>query len=201
MLFNSLAFAVFFPVVLVVYWALRAPRWQNPFLLAASLFFYGWWDWRFLSLLVVSSLVDYGCALAIAGARRRGATGKPWLLVSLVVNLGLLGVFKYYDFFVGSAEQLWAAIGWRPDLLRVVLPVGISFYTFQTMSYTIDVYRGKFEARRSLLDVATYVAFFPQLVAGPIERATTLIPQLERPRSISTKTIRAGLMLLLVGVE
>lgn len=199
MLFNSLAFAVFLPSVLAIYWSLRSTRRQNLFLLLASLFFYGWWDYRFVSLLLVSTLTDYFCGLGIGRAHARQAAGRPWLIVSLIVNLGMLGVFKYYDFFVESAEPLWLQLGWRPDLLAVVLPVGISFYTFQTLSYTIDIYRKKFEPRRNLIDVAAYVTFFPQLVAGPIERAATLMPQMERPRSISAETIRLGLMLMLVG--
>jgi len=199
-LFNSAAFAVFLPIVLVVYWSLRSTRQQNLFLLAASLFFYGWWDWRFLSLIALSTCVDYGCALSIERERERGGTGRRWVTASLVSNLGILGVFKYYDFFVESAEPLWAALGWRPDLLHVVLPIGISFYTFQTLSYTIDVYRGQFRARRSLLDVAAYVTFFPQLVAGPIERASRLLPQLERPRRLRVEDVRLGVLLIAVGL-
>jgi len=198
-LFNSLAFAVFFPIVFALYWLLRTPARQNRLLVLASLFFYGWWDWRFVSLILISTLVDYTCALKIGAARRRDQSGKGWLRLSLFANLGLLGVFKYFDFFIGSAESLWTAIGWRPDLLKVVLPVGISFYTFQTMSYTIDVYRGRFEARQSIVDVAAYVTFFPQLVAGPIERASTLIPQLEVARKLSPEALRLGLMLMLSG--
>ena len=200
MLFNSVAFAIFFPLILLLYWSLRTPGRQNRLIVAASLFFYGWWDWRFVSLLLLSSVVDYVCALKISAAQGRGEKGLGWLRASLLVNLGLLGAFKYHDFFVTSAEPLWEALGWSPGLLRIVLPVGISFYTFQTMSYTIDVYRGQFEARRSLIDVAAYVTFFPQLVAGPIERATTLIPQLERPRSLTPAGARLGIMLIVSGL-
>lgn len=199
MLFNSLTFLVFFPITLTLYWLLRTPRRQNVFLVAASLFFYGWWDWRFCFLLITSTLVDYFCAQAIERARDRGRSPGIWLAISISVNLGILGIFKYYDFFVESAGRIWSALGWRPDLLNVVLPVGISFYTFQTLSYTIDVYRGKFRARRSLVDVAAYVMFFPQLVAGPIERAVSLIPQMEKKRSVSLETIRLGMMLILTG--
>ncbi len=199
MLFHSVAFAAFLPLVLSLYWLLRQTKHQNALLLAASIVFYGWWDPRFLVLLGFSIAVDWAAALRIAAARARGARGKPWIIVSLVTQLGMLGIFKYYDFFVESALPLWNALGWRPDLLRVVLPVGISFYTFQTLSYTIDVYRGTFAARRSLLDVAAYVCFFPQLVAGPIERASALLPQIERPRRLDGEDVRVGVMLLAVG--
>jgi len=199
MLFNSVAFALFLPVSLAIYWLLRTPKRQNAFLVAASIFFYGWWDWRFVSLILLSAATDYVCALAIERRRERGGTGRFWLGASLAINLGMLGVFKYYDFFVASAADLWRVLGWRPDLLHVVLPIGISFYTFQTLSYTIDVYRGRFEARRSLVDVVAYVSFFPQLVAGPIERAASLLPQMERPRSLTPDGLRLGLMLMLTG--
>jgi alginate O-acetyltransferase complex protein AlgI len=198
-LFHSVAFAVFLPIVWTLYWLLRGTRRQNALLLAASLVFYGWWDPRFLALLCFSIGVDWFAALRIASARDRGGRGRSWIALSVVTQIGLLGVFKYYDFFVESALPIWNALGWRPDLLHVVLPVGISFYTFQTLSYTIDVYRGTFTARRSLLDVATYVCFFPQLVAGPIERASALLPQFERPRRLDGDDVRDGLTLLAVG--
>ncbi|MGH0031503.1 MAG: MBOAT family O-acyltransferase, partial [Myxococcota bacterium] len=184
MLFNSVAFALFFPAALAVYWLLRTPRRQNAFLVVASLVFYGWWDWRFVSLILVSTLTDYVCALGIERGRARGGRGRPWLVASLVVNLGMLGVFKYFDFFVESAEELWLLLGFRPDLLGVVLPIGISFYTFQTLSYTIDVHRGRVRAERDPLDFALFDSFFPQLMAGPIERAGHLLPQLKRARTV-----------------
>ena len=199
MLFNSAVFAAFLPVVLILYWLLKRPGSQNALVVAASLVFYGWWDYRFLSLLLISTATDYFCALAIARSKERGGGGGGWLLLSVCINLGLLGVFKYYDFFVSSAVPIWNALGWSPDLLHVVLPVGISFYTFQTMAYTVDVYRGKFEARRSLLDVATYVMYFPQLVAGPIERPGHLLTQLEKPRTLSLDDVRSGIMLMVTG--
>jgi D-alanyl-lipoteichoic acid acyltransferase DltB (MBOAT superfamily) len=198
-LFHSLAFAVFLPTVLTVYWLLRETKQQNALLLVTSLFFYGWWDARFLLPLSFSILVDWLVALRIGAARERGERGKPWIVLSLVTQLGMLGVFKYYDFFVESAIPIWNALGWRPDLLHIVLPIGISFYTFHTLSYTIDVYRGHTPARRSLLDVATFVVFFPQLVAGPIARASSLLPQIERPRRLSGDDVRVGLTLMAVG--
>jgi D-alanyl-lipoteichoic acid acyltransferase DltB (MBOAT superfamily) len=198
-LFHSVAFAVFLPLVWTLYWMLRGTKQQNALLLIASLVFYGWWDPRFLLLLGFSIVVDWFAALRIAAARERGARGKPWIIVSLVTQLGMLGVFKYYDFFIESALPIWDALGWRPDLLHIVLPVGISFYTFQSLSYTIDVYRGQLAARRSLLDVATFVCFFPQLVAGPIERARALLPQVERPRRLDGEDVRVGITLMAVG--
>ncbi|MCB9703662.1 MAG: MBOAT family protein [Myxococcales bacterium] len=199
MLFNSIAFFVFFALVLALYWA--APRrLQNPILLIASYVFYGFWDWRFLGLIALSTLIDFSCARAIedgpAAARRR------WLLVSVGTNLGLLAFFKYFNFFVDSFAELCAALGWSVSTttLDIVLPVGISFYTFQTMSYTIDVYRGELAATRSLPSFALYVAYFPQLVAGPIERATRLLPQIEKARTIGADDLREGAWLVLLGL-
>lgn len=199
MLFHSLAFAVFLPLVWTLYWLLRGTKQQNALLLAASLVFYGWWDPRFLVLLCFSIVVDWFVALRIAAARERGERGKSWIVLSVATQIGLLGVFKYYDFFVESAVPIWNALGWRPDLLHLVLPLGISFYTFHTLSYTIDVYRGHTPARRSLLDIATFVVFFPQLVAGPIARAGSLLPQLERPRRLDGGDVRDGLVLMAIG--
>lgn len=178
MFFNSLAFAVFLPTVVILYWLLPA-RFRTILLLVASYVFYGWWDVRFLSLILLSTVVDW------AMARRIHATGdagrrKKLLLVSLIGNLGLLGFFKYWGFFVDSAATALASLGLEANVptLQVLLPVGISFYTFQTLSYVIDVYRRDMEPERSLTQFALFVAFFPQLVAGPIERATHLLPQL-----------------------
>jgi len=194
MVFNSLHFAVFFPLVFLV--ALMLRRWvkpRNAFLLAASYYFYGSWDWRFLSLLLISTLVDWGVGLWLGAAPRERPPGdREWrrrkrvLAISVVMNLVFLGFFKYFDFFVSSAADSLRALGFDANipLLHVVLPVGISFYTFQSMSYTIDVYRGDLPPERSLLNFALYVAFFPQLVAGPIERATHLIRQVDSVRPV-----------------
>jgi len=181
--FNSLTFLLFFLIVFPVYWSLPH-RAQNLWLLAASYVFYGWWNWAFLSLILISTVVDYFTALLIAGARDR-ATAKRWITLSVVLNLGLLGVFKYFDFFVESLAESLSLLGVHVSLrtLGIVVPVGISFYTFQTMSYTIDVYRGELRPAKSLVDFALFVSFFPQLVAGPIERATNLLPQVEQPRT------------------
>lgn len=199
MIFNSFEFALFFPLVLVIYWLLP-PRPQNVFLLLASYVFYGFWDWRFLSLIVLSTVVDYWVA------RRVDASNNPfsrrrWLVVSLVTNLGLLAVFKYFNFFVDSFASLLDVFGMQANLpvLQIILPVGISFYTFQTLSYTIDVYRGNNKPVRNLTDFAVYVAYFPQLVAGPIERSTSLIPQIANPRRLDLQLLKSGLWLMLLG--
>ena len=199
MVFNSLHFIWFFVVVYAAYRALPH-RAQNWLLLAASYYFYAAWDWRFLGLLVGSTLVDYTCALAIsrasAPARRRGL-----LFVSLAFNLTLLGFFKYFNFFADNLHGLFGALGWNLDFVtvRVLLPVGISFYTFVTMSYVIDVYRGETPPTRDLLDFAVFVAFFPHLVAGPILRASTLLAQIQLPRSISRDQLRDGAWLIAWG--
>lgn len=199
MLFNSLAFIVFLPVVLVLYRVLARGR-QNILLLVASYVFYGWWDYRFCGLLAVSTFVDYFCARSIEAsedpAKRRGI-----LAISLVTNLGILGFFKYFNFFADSAVELLQAIGLNASVvtLNVILPVGISFYTFQTLSYTIDIYKRNSKTAASFLDFAVYVSFFPQLVAGPIERATRLLPQIEQQRRVSSAQISDGLFLILVG--
>ena len=203
MLFNSLEFAVFLPIVLAIYYLLPH-RGQNRFLLLASCVFYAAWDWRFLAPLLFSTTVDYFCAgkmeglsLAGEGLKRR----KLFLSISVVTNLGLLGFFKYFDFFSASFQRLLGLIGWRVELwaLHVILPVGISFYTFQALSYTIDVYRGEIHATTHFLDFLLCVIFFPHLVAGPIQRARSLLPQVVFPRKIRRDQIFAGLHLIVWG--
>jgi D-alanyl-lipoteichoic acid acyltransferase DltB (MBOAT superfamily) len=187
-LFNSLAFALFLPTVVGLYWVVPA-RFRTVLLLAASYVFYGWWDVRFLTLIVISTLIDFtvGRRLSVTSD---SAIRKRWLLLSLVSNLGMLGFFKYWGFFAESAATLLSSLGLEPNLplLQIVLPVGISFYTFQTLSYTIDIYRRQLDPEPSLARFALFVAFFPQLVAGPIERARNLLPQLRNlpsaPREI-----------------
>lgn len=202
MLFNSWLFAGFFVVVYAAYLSLsRFRRGQNLLLLVASYCFYGWWDWRFLGLLALSTVIDFtiGQLLAKAGGSKKR---KALLLVSVCSNLGILGFFKYFNFFSDSAAALLEGLGFSVNTftLMVVLPIGISFYTFQTLSYTIDVYRGRMEPVRSPLDFALYVAFFPQLVAGPIERATHFLPQIARARSVTPDQFDAGLYLILWGL-
>jgi D-alanyl-lipoteichoic acid acyltransferase DltB (MBOAT superfamily) len=200
MLFNSYEFWVFLAVVLLLYRALPH-RGQNRMLLVASYVFYGAWDWRFLSLILTSTVVSYvsgrGTRKATSQAGRRG-----FLLLSLVTNLGILCAFKYYDFFARELTGLGETFGLSLDLpiLHVILPVGISFYTFQTLSYSIDVYRGETKPEESFPDFALYVAFFPQLVAGPIERSSRLLPQVLRRRSVSFEDFRVGLHLVLLGL-
>ncbi|MEZ6120861.1 MAG: MBOAT family O-acyltransferase [Pirellulaceae bacterium] len=169
-------------------------------LLVASYVFYGFWDWRFLGLILLSTVVDYAAGLGIARSNNKGIR-QVWLWTSICTNLGLLGFFKYFGFFVENALKLSASLGVELDskLPSILLPVGISFYTFQTMSYTIDIYRGKLQPTRNILDFALFVAFFPQLVAGPIERACVLLPQLIRPRRLSRQQLEEGSWLILTG--
>jgi D-alanyl-lipoteichoic acid acyltransferase DltB (MBOAT superfamily) len=201
MLFNSFEFWIFFALVLGVYWRLGHKR-QNRLLLVASYVFYGWWDWRFLSLIVVSTVVDYFVGLNLVSSATDSARRKRLVALSVLVNLGLLGVFKYLGFFVESAGSLLASFGFQANLpsLRIILPVGISFYTFQTLSYTIDVYREKITPTRDFLDFALYVSFFPQLVAGPIERGSRLLPQVTSARRVTAEDFRVGLYCILYGL-
>lgn len=198
MLFNTFEFAVFLVVVLGLYYCL-ARKAQNVGLLIASYAFYGFWDWRFCALLLGSTVVDYTVARLMAAMPKRK---KPLLMVSLAVNLGVLGFFKYFDFFVDSAVAMLTSLGLEsnPVLLGVLLPVGISFYTFQTLSYTIDVYRGKTTPERDPVTFGLYVSYFPQLVAGPIERSTRLLPQLQNPRTVDGEKFSSGCLLILIGL-
>ncbi|HRD51410.1 MAG TPA: MBOAT family O-acyltransferase, partial [Flavobacteriales bacterium] len=180
---------------------LRGQRSRNIFLLLASYVFYGWWDPRFLSLLVLSSLIDFWVSLRL-GNETRMTRRKALLLLSLTANLGMLGFFKYYDFFITNFEAAFSFFG-HPLRLRhldIILPVGISFYTFQTLSYTIDVYMGRLKPSTDQLSFMAFVSFFPQLVAGPIERATHLLPQFSKPRSFSLEQGIDGLRQMLWGL-
>lgn len=202
MLFNSIEFLVFFVSFFIVYWSCNSYlKLQNVLILLASYLFYGWWDWRFLSLIAFSSTVDYICGLRIASAHTK-KQGKTWLLVSLISNLGLLAVFKYYNFFVESFSDFMGAIGFpTSDLtLQIILPVGISFYTFQTLSYTIDIYRKELKPTMDVIAFFAYIAFFPQLVAGPIERASNLLPQIRKKRNASISGFNEGILQLLIGL-
>lgn len=201
MLFNSFVFVGFFAAVYSAYILLRGHhRLQNRLLLAASYVFYGYWDWRFLSLLLVSTGLDFWVG------RRLFASDDPqrrkFLLgLSITGNLGVLGFFKYFNFFADSFADVLRTFGMAPDFftLDIILPVGISFYTFQTISYSFDIYRRKLRPTDDLLDFALFVSFFPQLVAGPIERAANLLPQIQRPRRITAEQVNAGIFLLLWG--
>lgn len=203
MLFNSLEFFCLLAVVYHGYWLMRrAPlAAQNLWLLIASYFFYGWWDWRFLSLLIFSSAVDYTVGLSLDRARGDAARRKVLLGISILCNLGLLGFFKYYNFFAESFADALRALGLHADMrtLNVILPVGISFYTFQTLSYTIDIYREKISPTRNIVAFFAFVSFFPQLVAGPIERAANLLPQFLERRRFDAAVARDGLRQILWG--
>lgn len=199
MLFNSIAFIIFFPAVFLIYWLTpnKKCRFQNIILLLSSYVFYGWWDWRFLSLIAFSSIVDYLIGLAIVSKKRK----KSFLILSVVINLGLLGVFKYFNFFIDSWINLWSLLGYEMSIstVNIILPVGISFYTFQTMSYTIDIYRGRMLPTKDFIAFATYISLFPQLVAGPIERASNLLPQILNRRSWDNNLFKEGILQISVG--
>lgn len=203
MLFNSGQF-LFFAIAVYTTYYLLPHRAQNVLLLVASYYFYGCWDERFLILILASTLVDYFAALKLVKARREGMekSARLWLAVSILVNLGILGTFKYFNFFTENFAVFMQTFGWSVSILRleIILPVGISFYTFQTMSYTIDIYRGRQQPTRNFLDFAVFVAFFPQLMAGPIERSKRLIPQLEKPRVINAENVCQGSWLILWGL-
>ena len=200
MLFNSLTFFIFFAAVFLLYLFLPH-RGQNRLLLAASYLFYGAWDWRFLALLAFTTTTDFWIGQSLAGTASPRAR-KGWVAASAVLDLGILGFFKYFNFFADSLAVLLESLGFHASLplLRIVLPVGISFYTFQSMSYVIDVYRGVLPPARRWEDFALYVAFFPQLVAGPIERATNLLPQVQQPRTVSDYGVSHGAFLILWGL-
>jgi alginate O-acetyltransferase complex protein AlgI len=203
MLFNSFEFALFLPLSFLLYWFVlkKHLKAQNFFLLAISYVFYGWWDWRFLSLIAFSSLVDF-----IAGQQIEKSTTlarkKLFLWISICTNLGFLGFFKYFNFFAESLADMVSMMGLQanPWSLNVILPVGISFYTFQTMSYTIDLYRGQMKAEKDPIAFFAYVSFFPQLVAGPIERAANLLPQFKIKREFSYEQGADGMRLILWGL-
>lgn len=199
MVFNSVTFLVFLAIVLLLYFRLGHFG-QNLLLLTASYVFYGWWDYRFLGLLLFTTLFDYACALRIE-AEPRPRPRKLLVAASIFVNLTVLGIFKYYNFFAASLQSALGATGVHPSFptLHIILPVGISFYTFLSMSYTIDVYRGELKAARNPLDFMLYVAYFPHLVAGPIVRASYLLPQCQRPRVVKASEVENGIWLILLG--
>ncbi len=200
MLFNSLEFLIFFIIVYLLY-RVSGHRFQNRMLLLASYFFYGCWDWRFLGLIWLSTVVDYLCGLKLHSSNDP-ARRRLFLAISLITNLGILAFFKYFNFFAESLGGLFGFFGFELDYvtLNIILPVGISFYTFQTMSYTIDIYRKQLEPARDFFDFALFVAFFPQLVAGPIERARQLLPQITAPRIVTDDQVYKGLWLILWGL-
>jgi alginate O-acetyltransferase complex protein AlgI len=202
MLFNSLDFVIFLPIVFLLYWFVfnSNRKYQNIFLVVVSYVFYGWWDWRFLGLIVLSSIVDYVIGIKMSD-EVNDKKRKLLLVLSLMVNLGILVYFKYFNFFVESFVEAFTYFGiaFKPATLQIILPVGISFYTFQTLSYSIDVYRRKLEPTKDVVSFFAYVSFFPQLVAGPIERAKHLLPQFFTPRVFKYDYAVSGMRLILWG--
>ena len=201
MQFDTYTYALFLPLVFFIYWGLRRQlRWQNLFLLVASYVFYGWWDWRMLGLIVLTSASTWGTALMMRGVR----TGhdRAWAALNIVLNLGILAAFKYLNFLRDSFVDLLGLFGMTPDwpTLNILLPVGISFYTFQAISYTIDVYRGEVKPTRDAVAFGVFIAFFPQLVAGPIERASNLLPQFLRVKTFDYATAVVGMRQILWGL-
>ena len=210
MIFNSIEFAIFLPIVFIIYWAIGYARikdslklrLQNAFVVVASYVFYGWWDWRFLLLIAFTSLCSWGSGLLIhksGSCNHKLSMAKFWMIANIVLNLGILAVFKYYDFFVSEFGQLFG-ISTDSLLLRVILPVGISFYTFQALSYSIDVYRGKLLPTKDIIAFFAFISFFPQLVAGPIERATNLLPQFQKNRTFDYNQAVDGMRQILWGL-
>ncbi len=203
MLFNSGQFFFFFIAVYLLYTQLNH-RWQNRLLLVASYAFYGAWDMRFLSLIFISTIVDYTAGILIHKNQQanNARAAKRWMILSVVVNLSILGFFKYFNFFADNFVDLANLFGWHVSIttLKIILPVGVSFYTFQTMSYSLDIYRGNMKPTRHFFDFALFVSFFPQLMAGPIERAKRLLPQIENKRILSAEKVMMGSWLLLWGV-
>lgn len=202
MLFNSLEFVVFLPIVFVLYWyVFRQKKWQNLFVVVASYVFYGWWDWRFLFLIAVTSGFSFVSGIAIERFSNNIKVKRYMCASNIVLNLTILGVFKYYDFFTTNLASLSRIVGWNFDFvtLDIILPVGISFYTFQALSYTIDVYKGKMSATHDPIEFFAFISFFPQLVAGPIERATNLLPQFQKNRSFDYSFAVSGCREMLWG--
>ena len=200
MLFVEFRFFWFFLAVFAVYWALRENRTRKIWLLLCSYFFYACWNWKFLFLIMASSGLDYLVGMMLARTKDPGAR-RGWLILSLTANLGTIAFFKYYNFFVASAAALLAWLGLHPSLhtLNIIIPVGVSFYTFHSMSYTIDIYRGKLKPVSSILDLACFIGFFPQMVAGPIVRASAFLPQLQSIRRFVDVDGRGALVLFLTG--
>lgn len=203
MLFNSLSYAIFLPLVFFFYWFVtnKNLRLQNLLLLASSYFFYACWDWRFLFLLIFSTLLDYFTGLKMSDSSNESSK-KMWFWLSITINLGFLGIFKYYNFFANSfAEGLFhLGLQINPWTLKVILPVGISFYTFHGLSYVIDIYYNRIKAEKNYIDYAVFVSFFPLLVAGPIERATHLLPQIKAKRTFNYERAVDGLRQILWGL-
>lgn len=203
MFFNSIDFAIFFPIVFFLYWFVtnKQLKYQNILLLISSYFFYACWDWRFLFLLVFSTLLDYFTGLKMQDSPN-SKIKRIWLWLSIIINIGFLGVFKYYNFFASSFAEAVSGLGFHvnPWTLKVILPVGISFYTFHGLSYVLDIYFNRIKAERNFIEYSVFVSFFPLLVAGPIERATHLLPQIKKPRTFDYAKAVDGLRQILWGL-
>ncbi len=202
MLFNSFTFMIFLPVVFLLYWfVFKQLRWQNLLVLVASYVFYGWWDWRFLILIVITSLSSFASGLLIKQYEGKRRLQRAVSAANIVLNLGILATFKYFNFFAGSLQSVLSAVGVTADwpTLNIILPVGISFYTFQALSYSIDVYARRIEPTRDVVAFFSFISFFPQLVAGPIERATNLLPQMLTTRRFDYAQAVDGLRQMLWG--
>lgn len=203
MLFNSINFALFLPIVFIFYWFItnKSYKFQNILLLVSSYFFYACWDWRFLFLLIFSTFLDYYTGLKMTDSRNQNIK-KFWFWLSISINIGFLGIFKYYNFFSKSFADAVSSIGLHvnPWTLNVILPIGISFYTFHGLSYVIDIYKDRIKAEKNLVDYSVFVSFFPLLVAGPIERATHLLPQIQRKRTFNYAMAIDGLKQILWGL-
>ena len=207
MLFNSIQFAIFLPIVFLLYWFVfdrfiskskHQLLLQNIFIVVSSYVFYGWWDWRFLLLIAFTSFCSWGSGLLIGNAQTK-KRAKTWMWLNIILNLGILALFKYYDFFVVEFAQLFH-LPTEGLLMKVILPVGISFYTFQALSYSIDIYRGKIEPTKDIVAFFAFISFFPQLVAGPIERASNLLPQFLKKREFNYDTAMEGMRQILWGL-
>ncbi len=203
MLFNSFEFLIFLPAVFLLYWFVFKPlKWQNLFVVAASYLFYGWWDWRFLILIAITTFCSYASGLLIQKYAGRRTRRRIVCATNILLNLIILGIFKYLNFFGENFALLLDALGFKCDwvTLDILLPVGISFYTFQALSYTIDVYRGNIQPTRNIVAFFAFISFFPQLVAGPIERATNLLPQFLVPRKFDYAKAVDGMRQILWGL-
>ena len=207
MLFNSIQFALFLPIVFLLYWFVfdrfiskskHQLRLQNIFIVVSSYVFYGWWDWRFLLLIAFTSFCSWGSGVLIGKAQTK-KRAKTWMWLNIILNVGILALFKYYDFFVVEFAQLFH-LSTEGLLIKVILPVGISFYTFQALSYSIDIYRGKIEPTKDIVAFFAFISFFPQLVAGPIERASSLLPQFLKKREFDYDTAMEGIRQILWGL-
>ncbi|MFC1733388.1 MBOAT family O-acyltransferase [candidate division KSB1 bacterium] len=203
MLFNSIDFAIFLPIVFIFYWFItsRNLKLQNILILVADYIFYAWWDWRFLSLVITSSLIAFIFG-KLSGQTDQKSKQKIYLIISILTNIGILVFFKYYNFFVASFVDAFKIFGvsFNPGTLKIILPIGISFYTFQALSYTIDVYYKKIKPTNDIISFFAYISFFPQLVAGPIERAINLLPQFQKARKFDLLAAKDGLRQILWGL-